>query len=83
MKDVITILPIIGLLFGILALSLAVYLKNEDYDKMSGIVVFCGSYLIVYCSRLLLTNANTGLTYYCGIFIGIGLMIYAFTFGQK
>ena len=83
MKDVITILPIIGLLFGILALSLAVYLKNEDYDKMSGIVVFSGSYLIVYCSRLLLTNANTGLTYYCGTFIGIGLMIYAFTFGKK
>lgn len=84
MVDIIAILPIIGLLLGIITLSLAIYLKNEDYDKMSSIEVFFGSWLVIYYSHFLLTEVNnTSLAYYCGLFIGIALVIYAFTFGKK
>ena len=79
MKDIVTILPIVGLLLGIITLSLAVYLKN-----VSSIEVFFGSWLVIYCSHFLLTKVNnTSLAYYCGLFIGIALVIYAFNFGQK
>ena len=84
MVDIIAILPIVGLLLGIITLSLAIYLKNEDYDKMSSIEVFFGSWLVIYYSHFLLTKVNnTSLAYYCGLFIGIALVIYAFTFGKK
>ena len=51
MKDVVTILPIIGILFGIVVLFLLPTIKN---NVISGIAFFIGNFLVIACPTLLL-----------------------------
>ena len=75
MKDIVTILPIVGILLGIVVLFLLPMIKN---NVISGIAFFIGNFLVIVCPTLLLgkTSNNPVLVYYCGVSVGEILFIF-------